>query len=101
MYEDITLKQKALNTMPVERFRSDAQDKLNAYLRLNLDTKPFDISDFLLLELLHWFKNEFFKWINQPDCDYCHSNQKMEFLHSDRALGSEAVWLAGNVEVYK
>ena len=53
MYEDITLKQKALNTMTVERFRSDAQDKVNAYLRLNLDTKPFDISDFLLLELLH------------------------------------------------
>jgi peptide-N4-(N-acetyl-beta-glucosaminyl)asparagine amidase len=101
MYEDSTLKQKALNAMPVERFKSEAQAKLNSYLRLNLDNKPFDLNDFLLLELLQWFKNDFFKWINQPDCDYCHSNQKMTFQQNDRALGTEAVWLAGNVEVYK
>ena len=101
MYEDSSLKQKALSLMPIQRFQSEAQAKFDSYIRLNLDDKPFDVSDFILLELLQWFKNEFFKWVNQPDCDYCHSSQNMTFEHNDRALGTEAVWLAGNVEVYK
>ena len=101
MYEDTMLKQKALSLIPVERFKSEAQAKFDSYIKLNLDSKQFDLQDFMMLELLQWFKNEFFKWINQPDCDYCKSNQNMTFEHNDRALGTEMIWLAGNVEVYK
>lgn len=101
MYEEPALKQKALNSIPADRLRSDAREKFNLYKSTTLDQTPYDFNDFLLLELLAWFKNEFFKWTNQPDCDYCNSNEKMKFSYSDSPNGNEIAGMAGNVEVYK
>ena len=35
------------------------------------NVKPALKRDLLLLELLSWFKSDFFSWVNQLDCDKC------------------------------
>ena len=101
IYEQESLKRKALLSIPTERLKSDAKNKYDSYKAITLEKLPYDFNDFLLIELLAWFKNEFFKWINQPDCDYCNSNEKMTFLHNDFPNLNEKIWMANNVEVYK
>lgn len=102
LYEQTYLKQKTRSLMPIEKFNIEAQLKFNAYKSsLTNEKTPYELRDFLLLELMDWFKNEFFKWVNQPDCDYCGSNQNMKFKHSSLPSSSENIWMAGNVEVYE
>ncbi|CAF1128518.1 unnamed protein product [Brachionus calyciflorus] len=101
IYEDVDLKQKCLSKIPIERLRDQAEQKYQIYSQNNQDKQPFKTRDFLILELLSWFKNEFFKWINQPDCIRCNSNEKMSFIKNDRPNHNEATWQAGNVEVYR
>lgn len=103
IYEDQNLKEKALRAIPVVRLKIEAENKFKSYKTQNntQDKNAFDFNDFLVLELLSWFKNEFFKWVDQPACDYCHSSANMEFTKTDGPNQNEAVWMAGNVEVYK
>lgn len=101
MYENFNLRQKALACIPIDRLRNEARIKYNSYKNTDMGEVPYDFEDFLLLELLAWFKNEFFRWINQPDCDSCKSNQNMQFIKSDIPFRNEVTWQAHNVEVYK
>ncbi|KAL0593294.1 Peptide-N-asparagine amidase [Plecturocebus cupreus] len=52
--------------------------------------------DFLLLELLHWFKEEFFHWVNNILCSKCGGQTRSR----DRLLpnNDELKWGANNVE---
>lgn len=101
IYEDSDLRQKCLGKIPVNRLKSSASSKFMSYMENNQDPQPFGERDFLVLELLAWFKNEFFSWVNQPDCQSCNSNKAMVFLKNDGPNFNEATWKAGNVEVYK
>lgn len=31
----------------------------------------FTMEDLLLVQLINWFKCEFFKWVNSPPCNVC------------------------------
>ncbi len=103
IYENLDLRQKTLSLVPVERFKKDAATKFNAYKSSSSATelKPYNMRDFVLLELLAWFKNEFFKWVDQPDCASCGNKEKIKFKTNSSATAAEAVWMAGNVEVYQ
>lgn len=35
------------------------------------EEENFTMEDLLLLELLYWFKFEFFTWVNSPPCNLC------------------------------
>lgn len=105
-YEDENLKQKALNLVPMHRLTKDATIKFNSYIEqtktsLANETKLYDLRDFILLELMAWFKNEFFSWVNEPNCTLCHTNKNMKFKRQSRPESYETLWLAGNVEVYE
>lgn len=57
--------------------------------------------DALILELLHWFKADFFKWVNAPDCDHCNAgNQKMTIRGHVPPTPEERSGAAGVTELY-
>ena len=45
----------------------------------------FSIQDMLLIELLTWFKEEFFSWVDTPLCNSCGGKTVMSHMSSDRA----------------
>ncbi len=104
-YEDSNLKQKALDKIPMNHLTREANVKFNSYAdqikKTASSEKAYDFRDFLLLELLAWFKNDFFSWLNEPDCQYCSSNRNMKFKSQSRPESNEILWLAGNVEIYE
>lgn len=44
--------------------------------------------DLVVKELLHYFKNSFFKWVNKPECPLCHSESNVVGLGGSRFSGS-------------
>ncbi|KAM4689270.1 peptide-N(4)-(N-acetyl-beta-glucosaminyl)asparagine amidase isoform 2-T2 [Discoglossus pictus] len=70
MYEKPELQQKALETIPVAELKKKAEEKLLQTKSLDADT-TLNEEDFLMLELLRWFKEDFFKWVNSLPCSQC------------------------------
>lgn len=68
------------------------------HLASSLDDHPLDVRDFLLLELLKWFKNRFFKWTDSPRCDVCGGQTRSIGMVEPTA--EERRWEAGRVEGY-
>lgn len=42
------------------------------------------IQDMLILELLEWFKESFFTWVNSPPCDFCSAETKFSHMTHDK-----------------
>ena len=110
IYEDAELQRQALACIPLERLRANAKQKLDAFDNSSKQQPQqqqvsirYTLADFVLLELVAWFKEEFFTWVNQPACVRCASNAQMSPSTQGRALPiiAESVWLAHTVEVYE
>ena len=71
-YEDPEAQEEARKVVPIEDLEVKAKEKFEA-LKSSADSKvdPAMERDLLLLELLNWFKSDFFSWVNQPECDKC------------------------------
>lgn len=41
------------------------------------------LQDMLILELLAWFKESFFTWVDSPDCGKCGNKTKMSHMSND------------------
>eukprot|EP01116_Phalansterium_solitarium_P017534 TRINITY_DN4347_c0_g1_i2.p1 TRINITY_DN4347_c0_g1~~TRINITY_DN4347_c0_g1_i2.p1 ORF type:complete len:454 (+),score=131.93 TRINITY_DN4347_c0_g1_i2:185-1546(+) len=89
MYEDSALQQKARGVIPIEVLRERA--------RTNPEPRPSE-RDELMVQLLRWFKQEFFRWVNAPPCDRC--NGATTSIGMGQPTPDEAVYQAGRVEVY-
>ncbi|XP_069504870.1 peptide-N(4)-(N-acetyl-beta-glucosaminyl)asparagine amidase isoform X2 [Ambystoma mexicanum] len=70
MYESPLLQSKALAVIPYQALQTKARESLTKAKEVDKDTKA-DERDFLLMELLNWFKNEFFQWVNSLPCRQC------------------------------
>lgn len=76
-YENRLLQQKAREVIPVIQLQETAKNKLEALKSLNDSSNSdstgmdLDIQDCLVLALLDWFKNSFFKWVDAPACRTC------------------------------
>jgi peptide-N4-(N-acetyl-beta-glucosaminyl)asparagine amidase len=99
------LQAKALGIIPVERLKEKSREKFNEYKenaqKLKLNFKEDEELEFFLLELLVWYKTQFFQWVNEPDCDNCQTKEFMAFNSSEVPTENELIWGARNVEVYK
>uniref|UniRef100_UPI0037E912B6 peptide-N(4)-(N-acetyl-beta- glucosaminyl)asparagine amidase n=1 Tax=Semicossyphus pulcher TaxID=241346 RepID=UPI0037E912B6 len=70
MYESPELQQKARSHIPHQQLSSAAERKLKEAKEADPESK-LGIEDFLILELLSWFKKDFFSWVNSLPCSRC------------------------------
>ncbi|KAF5921826.1 hypothetical protein HPG69_013000 [Diceros bicornis minor] len=96
VYENLALQKKALACIPVQELKRRSQENLSRARKLDKGTNVSE-EDFLLLELLHWFKEEFFQWVNDILCSKCGGQTKSRgeslFPNED-----ELKWGANRVE---
>ncbi|KAM3858299.1 peptide-N(4)-(N-acetyl-beta-glucosaminyl)asparagine amidase [Diretmus argenteus] len=70
LYENPELQQKARIHIPHQDLSSAADDKLTQAKEADPECK-LRKEDFLLLELLRWFKQDFFSWVDRLPCSCC------------------------------
>lgn len=93
-YDDPELQRQALAVIPVAVLEERA--------RKHCEVATDDAKDYrnsLLVMLLIWFKQEFFKWVNQPPCDRCQG--ATDGIGGSAPTPEEAKYRAGMVEMYK
>lgn len=78
-YEDKNLKDKALSLIPLDLLDITVKKKMSAIQEEALKKKePLNIENvhetLYLFEVMTWFKNEFFKWVDSPECVQCYGN---------------------------
>nr|XP_053647195.1 peptide-N(4)-(N-acetyl-beta-glucosaminyl)asparagine amidase-like [Cherax quadricarinatus] len=99
IYESPALQEKARHCMPVQELHERARSKLSIMNKeFGKDEKPLDFQDCVLVELLAWFKNDFFKWFDAPTCPQCHS--KMTSAGSLLPTEDDLAWGGSRVEGY-
>ncbi|KAF9149497.1 peptide-N4-(N-acetyl-beta- glucosaminyl)asparagine amidase [Linnemannia schmuckeri] len=91
-FEDRELLDLASDQMPIGRFFEEAEAMADEFPDDNLD-------DIVIRRLLHWFKNEFFTWVNQPPCTRCESSTTS--IGGVAPTAQERQQGAGVVETYK
>ncbi|XP_044610390.1 peptide-N(4)-(N-acetyl-beta-glucosaminyl)asparagine amidase isoform X2 [Equus asinus] len=96
VYENLALQEKALACIPVQELTRRSQEKLSRARKLDKGTNVSE-EDFLLLELLHWFKEEFFQWVNDIFCSKC-GGQTRSRGESLSPNDDELKWGANRVE---
>ncbi|KAH3840242.1 hypothetical protein DPMN_113689 [Dreissena polymorpha] len=103
-YEDQRLQLKALQTMPVRQLQEEAAETLTQLKEVD-DTKSgdngksLDIKDCLVLALLKWFKNSFFRWMDAPSCRQC--GGKTSFHGNDAPTPEDLRFEGNRVEKYR
>uniref|UniRef100_A0AAV1UXL7 MABP domain-containing protein n=1 Tax=Peronospora matthiolae TaxID=2874970 RepID=A0AAV1UXL7_9STRA len=91
-YENRGMQLEALKRIPV--------DVLQARAQANPSPMPH-AQDELVKQLLHWFKHEFFTWMNQPRCSVCNNEQTRPVRTEGPSTAEEISGQAGRVEVYQ
>ena len=91
-------KAKALTKVPLDDLQAIASAKYESSGGESGD-KQNVIQDLLLLELLEWFKTEFFTWTNSPDCPAC--GTVTVFVENSSPTELEALHSADRVEVFR
>ncbi|XP_071523936.1 peptide-N(4)-(N-acetyl-beta-glucosaminyl)asparagine amidase [Panulirus ornatus] len=99
IYESPALQDKARQVLPTEELYERARKKLSIINNeAKENEKPFDFQDCVLVELLAWFKNDFFKWFNSPTCPQCHC--EMTSSGSLPPTEAQLAWGGNRVEGY-
>lgn len=95
IYDDKNFQKKALRIIPYKKFKENAKELLG-----KIENEDISEKDLILIELLNWYKNEFFQWVNKPDCKQCGTAQSINFVENDEPTDIEKNGWAGNVEIY-
>lgn len=101
VYEDRSNQLKALSQVPLEDLRAVAQAKYDSSDKPStaLPQNGNDVvKDMLLMELMEWFKTEFFTWMNSPPCPHC--NKPTEGTGSGKPTPLEMSMSAMRVEIF-
>ena len=82
-WENVSLKRRALECVPQE-LRTPSDDEVARTRRL-----------------LHWFKNDFFTWVNSPPCDKCGGTKMVALGSAAPSTELEIRGDASRVEIYR
>lgn len=91
-YENKKMQEEALKRIPVEALHERA--------RANPSPMPL-YQDELVKQLLHWFKREFFSWMNQPRCSACGHDKTRSVRTEVPKTAEEVAGQVSRVEVYQ
>jgi len=94
-YDDPELHRQALAVIPV----AELHERARKQREIATDETRLPYRDELLVKLLIWFKQEFFKWVNQPPCDRCQGGT--DGIGGSAPTPEEAKYRAGMVEMYR
>ncbi|SCV03015.1 LAME_0H07030g1_1 [Lachancea meyersii CBS 8951] len=100
------LSQSLCNRYEVDHWQAQVLDTADLeIIYANVDAvegSEGDYVDRLVKELLRYFKNDFFKWCNSPDCEHCGcSGEQMTAIGNEGANSDERRFDCGVVEVYR
>eukprot|EP00003_Mantamonas_plastica_P028217 TRINITY_DN62_c0_g1_i3.p1 TRINITY_DN62_c0_g1~~TRINITY_DN62_c0_g1_i3.p1 ORF type:complete len:688 (+),score=218.59 TRINITY_DN62_c0_g1_i3:772-2835(+) len=87
-YENKQVQAKALEIIPVQELNDRA-----------LAVDGVNFNDELMRQLLRWYKEEFFTWVNAPPCDNCGSDTEMQGMTAP--FQNELTFGASRVELYR
>lgn len=76
-YEDKNLQNKALENLPSE--------DIEMYSNLNKNAADLYHHEQMMLKLMVWFKESFFKWFDKPICQFCCSSTKFKGVNHNVA----------------
>eukprot|EP01132_Coremiostelium_polycephalum_P000527 gene527-665_t len=85
VYEDELLQAQALSLLP-------------SSITTNRKGESIERGEEQMRELLHWFKYEFFKWVNQPPCSSC--NSATVFTGHGQPTFEDTSFKASRIEMY-
>ncbi|KAI4882605.1 hypothetical protein NFI96_032809, partial [Prochilodus magdalenae] len=94
-YESPELQRKALSCIPREQLCSRARGRLQQARKADPKCNLAE-EDMLLLELLQWFKGDFFSWVDSLPCSQCGGQTQSSGSLSPSA--DDLRWDAGRVE---
>lgn len=97
-YDDELSQAIALSVMDLEAMKTRAAEAAALSLLLK-ENPPLAEEDQLALELLSWFKLEFFSWVDKPCCLYC-QNPATHLVQTAKPTAEERAHLASRTEVY-
>jgi peptide-N4-(N-acetyl-beta-glucosaminyl)asparagine amidase len=93
-YSDGSLQQTARGHVPEAELKRRALETISKCPSVSL-------GDAMLLELLHWFKKDFFKWVNKPECGKCEGKEAtMKGIGATMPNAEERLGAAGVTEIY-
>ncbi|CAB4255791.1 similar to Saccharomyces cerevisiae YPL096W PNG1 Conserved peptide N-glycanase required for deglycosylation of misfolded glycoproteins during proteasome-dependent degradation [Maudiozyma barnettii] len=93
VYENPDWHTKVMDTLDIDRIYKNVDE-------MTKDDED-EYTDNLVKELLRYFKNDFFKWVNAPPCVNCHNIEFQQFKRSDRPNSIESQHDCSGVEVYQ
>ncbi|KAK7898380.1 hypothetical protein WMY93_019233 [Mugilogobius chulae] len=94
VYENPELQHKARSCIPHQQMSSTAQKKMEETKEADPDCKLAQ-EDFVVLELLRWFKQDFFSWVDCLPCSRCggktHNSGSLSPSTEDLRWGAQRV----------
>ncbi|KAL0079589.1 hypothetical protein F4703DRAFT_1875474 [Phycomyces blakesleeanus] len=67
VYNDSEIMELALEYIPLQTLYEKAEEAAE-------EIEDTTVDDELVRSMMHWFKTEFFSWVDQPPCDHCHGS---------------------------
>ena len=101
-YEDARLLEQAVAVIPLDDIANRTQARIDSSLGALSEE---DFADVQVLELLRWFKRDFFKWVDKPACSRRGNHETIPVRERipelSRPNAEEAAGLARRVELFK
>lgn len=102
LYETHSNQAAALAEIPHDFLMAMARSKFDSCANANSGTNTLDeenvVRDMYLLELMAWFKNSFFSWMDTPPCPTC--SRATTAIRGGVPTAEELMKSAGRVEVF-